>query len=155
MKLELVALILIAIWLTALSVGVIWMIRRYLLITKNVNKGNLIKVLEGVLETEGKNTQSIKKLEDELNKLDRKVGFHIQKVGLIRFNPFSELGGDQSFSLALLNAKDTGVLLTGLHTRERTRVYIKEINFGKSEHSLSKEEKKVLAKAMKIGYAKG
>ena len=154
MKLEQVALILIAIWLTLLSAGVIWIISHLLRITKNVKTGNLVNILEEVLATEGKNTKSIKKLESELRVVDKKVELHIQKVGLIRFNPFSELGGDQSFTLALLNAEDTGILLTGLHTRERTRVYIKDINLGKSKHSLSNEEKKVLAKAMNISYAK-
>ena len=154
MKPEQIALILIAIWLTLLSAGVIWIISRLLRITKNVKTGNLVNILEEVLATEGKNTKSIKKLESELRVVDKKVELHIQKVGLIRFNPFSELGGDQSFTLALLNAEDTGILLTGLHTRERTRVYIKDINLGKSKHSLSNEEKKVLAKAMNISYAK-
>ncbi len=154
MKLEQVALILIAIWLTLLSAGVIWIISHLLRITKNVKTGNLVNILEEVLATEGKNTKSIKKLESELRVVDKKVELHIQKVGLIRFNPFSELGGDQSFTLALLNAEDTGILLTGLHTRERTRVYIKDIILGKSKHSLSNEEKKVLAKAMNISYAK-
>jgi len=57
--------------------------------------------------------------------------------------------GDHSFSLALLDGKDTGVVITGLHTRERTRVYMKAIKAGKGEHELSEDEKKALAKALK------
>jgi hypothetical protein len=63
---------------------------------------------------------------------------------MIRFNPFSELGGDHSFCLALLDDRDTGVVLTGLHTRERTRFYMKDITNGKSSLELSNEEKKAL-----------
>ena len=63
---------------------------------------------------------------------------------MVRFNPFSEMGGDHSFSVALLDGHDTGIIITGLHTRERTRVYIKPVNKGKSEYDLSKEELKAL-----------
>ena len=72
---------------------------------------------------------------------------HVQKIGLIRFNPFKELGGDHSFCLAILNGEDSGVVVTGLHTRDRTRVYMKSIKKGKSEYELSSEEKKALESA--------
>jgi len=68
-------------------------------------------------------------------------------VSLVRFNPFSEMGGDHSFSLALLDAHLTGFIVTGLHTRERTRVYIKKIDGGKCKQDLSKEEREALKKA--------
>lgn len=74
---------------------------------------------------------------------------HIQKVGLVRFNPFKELGGDHSFSLAILDNKESGIILTSLHTRDRTRVYMKEIKNGKSEYELSAEELKALDIAKK------
>ena len=72
---------------------------------------------------------------------------HIQKVGLVRFNPFKELGGDHSFSLAILDGKDSGVVITGLHTRDRTRIYMKEVIMGESKHDLSSEEKKAVETA--------
>lgn len=74
---------------------------------------------------------------------------HIQKVGLVRFNPFRELGGDHSFSLAILDNKESGIILTSLHTRDRTRVYMKEVKSGKSEYELSGEEIKALNIAKK------
>lgn len=72
---------------------------------------------------------------------------HIQKIALIRFNPFKELGGDHSFTLAILDGDDSGVVITGLHTRDRTRVYMKPVKKGKSEYDLSVEERKVLDSA--------
>ena len=81
--------------------------------------------------------------------IEEKDKRHIQKVGLIRFNPFSELGGDHSFCLAILDDRDSGVVITGLHTRDRTRVYIKDIKNGQSSLELSSEEKKALASAEK------
>jgi hypothetical protein len=72
---------------------------------------------------------------------------HIQKVGLVRFNPFRELGGAHSFSLAILDGDNSGVIITGLHARDRTRIYVKDINKGKASLELSSEEKKALTQA--------
>lgn len=72
----------------------------------------------------------------------------IQKVGILRFNPFGDVGGDQSFSIALLDSKNNGILITSLFSREGTRVYSKKIKEGKSKYFLSKEEE-VLKKSNK------
>lgn len=69
---------------------------------------------------------------------------HIQKAQLARYNPYGDTGGEQSFSLALLNGKNDGVLITSLHTRVGTRVYAKTVQNGKSEIEPSKEEKELL-----------
>jgi len=71
------------------------------------------------------------------------------KINLIRFNPFDELGGDQSFILCLLDNTNSGVIITSLHNRDSTRVYAKAIKNGKSENlALSKEETKALIKTI-------
>jgi len=87
------------------------------------------------------------RLSEKVDLLEKKELEHIQKVSLLRFNPFKETGGDSSFTLCLLDAKLDGVVLTGLHTREKTRVYAKEIINGKSKLDLSEEEKKVIKNA--------
>lgn len=88
---------------------------------------------------------------DEVRKrldfLEEDGKLHSQKVSLVRYNPFRELGGDHSFCLAILDGHDTGVIITSLHTRDRTRVYMKSIKNGKSETQLSIEELKALSKA--------
>jgi hypothetical protein len=89
----------------------------------------------------------IAKLNERIALVEKKELEHIQKIKIERFNPFNETGGDNSFTLGLLNAKLDGVVLTGLHTREKTRMYAKEIKEGKSKHELSKEEKKVIEEA--------
>lgn len=136
-------------WLLALSIVLFLILRFFNQLVKKSDKGDLKKVLEKVLSVEVENTKAIKILKKEIDKLESDGQFHVQKVGLIRFNPFEETGGDHSFSIALLDGKDTGVVLTGLHTRERTRVYAKSIKKGKSEHELSNEEKKAFTKAKK------
>lgn len=149
MFIEKVALIVFGIWLFVLSIIVFSIFNKFRKLTREVKKGNLIRVLDKVIKTEAKNTKDIKELTQNLDSLEEEVTLHVQKIGLIRFNPFDELGGDHSFSLALLDGVDTGVILTGLHTRERTRIYIKYIKKGKSEYELSKEEEKALTKARK------
>ncbi len=139
----------IGFWLFVLTIGLILILRFFNRLVRKTKKGDLKRVLEKVLAVEIENTKAIKMLGKEIDKLQDEGQFHVQKVGLIRFNPFQETGGDHSFSIALLDGKDTGVILTGLHTRERTRVYAKAIKKGKSEHELSNEEKKAFTKAKK------
>lgn len=95
------------------------------------------------LEDQGKN---IEKIFAEIEKLNRISATCFQKFGVIRFNPFKEVGGDQSFSIALLDAKNNGFILTGLYTREGNRVFAKPIENGQSKYSLSGEEKEALKK---------
>lgn len=77
--------------------------------------------------------------------------YHIQKIGLLRFNPFKDTGGDQSFVLSMIDAHDTGVVVTALYSRSGTRWYAKKIKNGKGvDHELSEEEKKSLKHAKEI-----
>lgn len=70
-----------------------------------------------------------------------------QRVGLVRYNPFEETGGNQSFALALLDAAGDGWVLSSLHARAGTRVYAKAISSGRSEAGLSAEETAAIAQA--------
>jgi len=73
----------------------------------------------------------------------------IEKIKLIRFNPFDDVGGDQSFILVLLNKENSGILLTSLHHRSFTRIYAKPIKNGQGDNiTLSKEEKSAILKAI-------
>lgn len=71
-----------------------------------------------------------------------------QRVGLVRFNPFEDTGGNQSFSLALLDAGGDGWVLSSLHARTGTRVYAKAIRGGRADAELSVEESAAIAQAM-------
>jgi hypothetical protein len=71
----------------------------------------------------------------------------VQKVGLVRFNPFGDSGGNLSFSLALLDAYNTGVIITSMYGREQNRIYTKRIVNGNSESQLNKEELGAVASA--------
>lgn len=72
----------------------------------------------------------------------------IHKVGLVRFNPFREIGGDQSFSLALLDNENSGAIISSLYSREGVRIYAKSIQNGQTtKHSLTEEEKHAISVA--------
>lgn len=71
-----------------------------------------------------------------------------QKIGVVRFNPFNNLGGNQSFIIALLDGQNNGFVISSLFIKEGNRVYAKAIKDGKSEHSLSGEEQEALKRAM-------
>jgi hypothetical protein len=72
----------------------------------------------------------------------------IQKTGIIRFNPFNEMGGNQSFVIALLDNKNNGFVISSLFVKEGNRVYAKAIKGGKSDHLLSNEEVEAINKAI-------
>jgi len=105
------------------------------------------KNLKEVLSCFEKLENNFKKLSEELENLKNENKFSIQQVGIVRFNPFSEVGGDQSFSIALLDGRGNGVVITSLYTREGNRVYGKPIKAGQSEYLLSAEEKEAIERA--------
>ena len=138
-----------ALWLFALTLAFAWILRLFLRLTSKVKGENIQKVLERILEGEALNAKQLSALKVELGRLEDEGRWHIQKVGIVRFNPFKEIGGEHSFSLAFLDGRDTGIVLTGIHTRERTRIYTKQIRNGKCEFELSSEERRALIKAQK------
>jgi hypothetical protein len=93
--------------------------------------------------------KNFEKLSEELENLKEESQFSIQKIGLVRFNPFKDIGGDQSFSVALLDGNNSGIVITSLYTREINRVYGKPIENGLSKYLLSEEENRALEIAKK------
>lgn len=72
----------------------------------------------------------------------------VSKVAMSRYNPYKDVGGDQSFSIILLNGRDSGLVVTSLHTRSGTRIYSKQITSGKTEVELSSEERMLLRQVL-------
>jgi len=72
------------------------------------------------------------------------------KINITRFNPFDNIGGDQSFILSILDQNNSGAILTSLHNRDLTRIYAKPIKNGEGDNiTLSKEEKLAIVKTIK------
>ena len=97
---------------------------------------------KGVESLEEKNRELLKKtIENNSIALNG-----IQHVGVVRFNPFRDIGGDQSFSIALLNAHKDGLVISSLFTESGVRIYAKSVKKGISKHSLSEEEEMAISK---------
>lgn len=96
----------------------------------------------------------LQELNGEYARLATAQSLSSQKISLVRFNPFGDTGGDQSFTLAVLDAHDSGYVLTSIHGREGTRVYVKPIDFGTSKYQLSAEEQQAMAQASKRSVTK-
>lgn len=84
--------------------------------------------------------------------MDKTMKSNIQKVGLIRYNPFDEMGGNLCFALALLDGSDNGVVLNGIHSRTGSFTYAKPIELGVSTYMLSDEEIKAVEMAKQNAY---
>ena len=91
--------------------------------------------------------REVERLTAKTNKLEAAGLRAFQRVGLVRFNPFEETGGNQSFALALLDAEGDGWVLSSLHARSGTRVYAKAIRGGRSDAALSEEETAAIRQA--------
>jgi len=97
------------------------------------------------LDTVAERVDALNRLHHELEALSQQS---LQKVGVVRFNPFADTGGDQSFAVALLDADGNGVVLSSLHGRADTRIFAKPVQAGRSKHALSDEEQDAIRKAL-------
>lgn len=90
----------------------------------------------------------VQELKQECVRLDEQGKRHIQQVGLVRFNAFDNTGSDLSFSVAMLNAANSGFVLSGIYGREESRVYAKPLEKGESTYTLTREEKQAIDQAL-------
>ncbi len=85
--------------------------------------------------------------EKALNNLNTRLKKSLTGFKTVRFNPFPEQGGNQSFAIAVINEEGDGFILSSLYSREKTSLFAKPIKGGKSEIALTEEETKALAEA--------
>ena len=152
----------------ALVLAVVGLIRRARSLTRrlgSLTQGSDAQSLEDVL---GGHMERVRQVVAEVNTVaartalvEREMQGAFGRVGLVRFNPFEgDTGGNQSFSLALLDGRGDGFVVSSLHARAGTRVYAKAVTGGTSEANLSTEEAEALRKALAkpgagMGGAKG
>lgn len=88
-----------------------------------------------------------KEIQEYANNINSNMKGCLQKIGIVRYSAFSDVGSDLSFTLAMLDAKDNGVILNGIYSSDSSNIYAKPIINGSSTYALSKEEKEALEKA--------
>ena len=139
----------LAVWLLLLTFLFIRLFFHYQRMTKGISKKNLISSLNQLIAQAKSNGDDIKSVSEDLKKEIKANKSHLQKIGFKRFNPFTNTGGNQSFSMGILDENGDGVMISSLHSRESTRIYAKPITKGKSAGTgLSAEEKQALKQAL-------
>ena len=139
------------VWFLFLTATAIWLYVHYKHLVQGVEKRNLLAVLEKMQRQGALTADQLVQVESRLKNVEEEIIHHVQKVGIIRFNPFAETGGNQSFSLALLDTDNSGIVISSLHSRESTRIYAKPVQDGeKTDFDLSDEERQAIKKAKKI-----
>jgi hypothetical protein len=116
-------------------------------ITGGVEGGDLEEILSHHLETVHQVARDLDELAARMAIVESAARHHFTKQGLVRFNPFPDTGGNQSFALVLLDESDDGVIVSSLHSRTGTRIYAKAVNAGKADTSLSTEEQQAIDEA--------
>lgn len=102
---------------------------------------NYMYRVERVEKQNGEIAVKMQEMEKDLKKC-------IKKIGIVRYNAFNDVGSDLSFTLALLDDSNDGIVLNGIYARDSSNIYAKPIEKGNSNYVLSSEEKEAINKAM-------
>jgi hypothetical protein len=139
----------------ALAIAVVGLIRRVRSLGRrleSLTRGGDESSLEDVL---GSHLERVKQVVSDVDAVaartavvERDLQAAFGRIGLVRFNPFEDTGGNQSFALAMLDGRGDGFVVSSLHARAGTRVYAKAIASGSAEAALSDEEGEALKQAL-------
>lgn len=134
--------------LLLLSLIALWRIavlrRQMTSLTRGANNANLEQILVSSLERVEQVDHRVEQVEQALAVIQAQLPHCIQRVNMLRYDAFEDVGGQQSFCVALLDAVGDGVVVTSVYSRLEIRVYAKAIKAGKASHALSEEEARVL-----------
>jgi len=148
---SLVISLVIFFWLGTITFLLWRLIKTFNRLTKGVSDEDFRSILGKLLDEIKDQQKKNEELDKRLSLLNLDCLNHIQKIGFIRYNPFSETGGNQSFALAILDGRDSGLVITSLHSRESTRVFAKPVKEGKEAgFEFSKEEIQAVLAAKKL-----
>jgi hypothetical protein len=117
-------------------------------LTRGSDERSLEAILEAHLARVHEVVRDLDAVEARTAVLERDLRRSFARIGLVRYNPFEDTGGNQSFALALLDAHGDGFVVSSLHTRNMTRVYAKGVKGGKADSGVSDEEAEALRAAM-------
>ncbi len=125
--------------------------RRLLGITRGEDGRSLESILDSHLDKVYDLAAEVGSLSTRAGNLEMRLTYAVQRTGLVRFNPFEDTGGNQSFALAMLDARGDGFIVSSLHSRGSTRIYAKTVTRGAADVALSTEENEALRMATSSG----
>lgn len=149
-----VIILLFLIFLIILSLKLSKLKKRYERFTggEEIHSENLENMLYEYNENVKKSNETYGKVLSMIQEIDDEMKWCTQKIGVIRYNPFDEMGGNLCYAVAILDGKDNGVVLNGIHSRNGTFTYAKPIERGVSPYVLTEEELQALEKAKENAY---
>jgi hypothetical protein len=121
--------------------------RRWKQLMQHSEGGSLEHTLYETLRRVSLMEETLKAHGNHLEQLQSQTNRCLQRVGLVRYDAFPDIGGQQSFALAVLNEQGDGVVISGIHSRHEMRVYAKPIQNRASSIGLSDEEQHALREA--------
>lgn len=121
--------------------------KKYEKLSKNMEGKNLEEIIDHYYEKVDKIDMEANKIQGKIEWMEEKILRSIQKLGFVRYNAFEEMGGELSFSMALLDEENNGLILTSIYNRNNNVVYGKPVKRGKSVQTLSADELLALDRA--------
>ncbi len=133
------------VWLVFLSYSLYRTKKHYRNLSEKTGKQKIDEILDVILEEGKKTKEETEALKKQLITLLERSKYFYKKVGVVRFNPFGKVSGEQSFVMTLLDEANNGVIVNFIYTSEGLRVYTKRVKAGKGEeYQLSEEEEKAI-----------
>lgn len=127
------------------------LIKRYRRLMQGMEGRNLEGILMAHIDEVRAVTQECAALRRQCQAVEQQCRRAVQKVGVVRFNAFADIGSDLSYAIALLDGENNGVVLSSIFGRDDARTYAKPIVAGKSRYFLTAEEQQALSQAMGTG----
>ncbi|MCM3747944.1 DUF4446 family protein [Paenibacillus pasadenensis] len=137
-------LLLLIIWISALGRKLTKLRRQYVQVMGQTGVTNLEEVIVGLRLSLDEQEDRLGHYGQQLNEFAQLLKETKGRVGVLRYNAFSSQGSDMSFSVAIVNEEQTGVVLTGLHGRDETYMYAKPLQKGSSTYPLTPEEQQAI-----------
>jgi len=145
-----VLLVVIAIWAFDLQARLRRLQRRYESLFSSEEEPSFAAALEQLAARFSKLNARTERLVVQTEEINRTLIRCVQGIGLVRYSAFEDTGGDQSFSLALVDGNGDGMVVSALYGRDATRVYAKPVEGWTSSRPLAREEEQALTRARRV-----
>jgi hypothetical protein len=139
--------IVLLVWLAVVSRKLNRLSRQYRAMIDGTGVSDLETVISGLQQRAAGAEREIERLSGGLGRLEETVRLSAGRIGVVRYNAFADKGSDLSFAVAIVNEERSGVVLSGIHSREETFVYAKPVSGGESSYPLTPEERQAIEQA--------
>ena len=141
-----VLLVLLA-WLVSLQIRLSRLLQRYLALMRGGGDKNLEQVLDDFLKQAQATAGQVEQLGAVSCQLEKAAKLSLQHLGVVRFDAFPDVGGKQSFAVAIVDGHGNGVVMNSMAGRQANRMYAKPLQRWETEYTLTDEEKQAIALA--------